>query len=363
MRPTNAIAEVGDLSQRFVAQDRAKAFARWVQALAAAGGDVAQAKHIVETRWPGVKHLEPITKAAVDVGTTDGWGEALSPTRALGAAFLGFVRPRTVLGRLLGVQSVPFNVSFAVQDGGFGAGWAGQGKPVIVSKGSFDRIEFKDSKIAGIAVLTQELVRSSDPAAERVVERDLAAAVIEFSDTQLLDPTVAEVPDVSPASITNGATEITSTGTTAALIETDLSAMVAALVTGGVSFAAPYWVMKPSTALYLAKLRGTGGARIFPDVGPLGGSIWTIPVITSVSAGDQITLLDAAEIMVADDGLDVMASTQGALQMSDTPDDPGTTGTVLVSLWQTNCVALKAIRYIRWKRRRDEAVVWMTVAY
>jgi hypothetical protein len=40
---------------------------------------------------------------------------------------------------------------------------------------------------------------------------------------------------------------------------------------------------------------------------------------------------------------------------SDTP-----TGTSVVSMFQTNSVAFRAERTINWKRRRDEAVVYLT---
>ncbi|HAC01568.1 MAG TPA: phage major capsid protein [Brevundimonas sp.] len=351
---------VPDLTERYVMQDKAKSFARWGHALMIAGGEQMIARQVYAERWPNSRHLGLVERASVAAGTTSGWGAGLSPLQPLAAAFVEFIRPRTVLGRLVGTRRVPFDIAFATQTAGFGAGWAGEGKPIIVSKGEFDRHTFDRAKIAGIVVLTKELVRSSDPAAEAVVERDLAAGVVEFSDTQLLDPTIAEVPEVSPASITNGATEITSTGATAAQVEADLSAMVASLVTGGIAFEAPYWVMTPKTALALAQLRGAGGERIFPDVGPLGGTIWTIPVIVSASAGAQITLLDAAEIMVADDGIEFVASEEGTLRMSSTPEDADAP---LVSLWQNNLIGLKTTRYVRWKRRRDAAVVWMAVSY
>jgi hypothetical protein len=121
--------------------------------------------------------------------------------------------------------------------------------------------------------------------------------------------------------------------------------------------------MKPSTALALAKLRASDGQRAFPDVGPLGGAIWTIPVVTTPSAGDQIVILDAAEVIVAENGVDLSSSSQGTVQMSDEPTGDATDGSNTVSLWQANLLALKVMRYVSWMRRRDEAVAWMAVAY
>lgn len=365
MRPTTALAEVGDLTQRYATQDKAGAFTKFAQALALAGGDGMEASSIFATRWPNSKHVETVRKAAVGAATLGGWGGELAPLKPLGTAYLDFIRPLTVLGRLSGIRRAPFQVPILSQTSGFGAAWAGEGRPIIVARADFTRKSLKPTKIAGIVVMSRELAEATDPASEAMIQRDMTASVVEFSDRELLDPTLAAVDGVSPASITNAAPEITSTGTTAAQVEADLSAMVASLITGGVAFAAPTWVMKPSTALYLARLRGSGGERIFPDVGPMGGTIWTIPVVTSVAAGDQITLLDGAEVLVAEEDIQLSSSDQGSLQMNDAPtqDATGGTGSTMVSLWQSNLLALKIVRTIRWERRRDEAVAWMAVAY
>jgi hypothetical protein len=47
--------------------------------------------------------------------------------------------------------------------------------------------------------------------------------------------------------------------------------------------------------------------------------------------------------------------------MSDTPtgDSVAPTPTQLVSMWQTNSLALKAERFINWKKLRSGAVVFM----
>lgn len=348
------------LTDRYDLQSKAKGFAQWAQALMIAKGDVLEAREVFASRFPQSKHLDTISKAAVSAGTTTGWGEPLTPLTPLGMAYIDFVRPRTVLGRLLGVRPVPFDVPFAGQTSGFGVGWTREGKPILVTKGEFQRNQLSPTKIGGIVVQTEELLRSTDAAAQAMIERDLSNAVVEFSDVQFLDPAIAEVEGTSPASITHGAPEIDSTGDDAEAVETDLKAMVASLIAAGSNLVAPFWVMKPGTALHLATLRGPGGERIFPNVGPLGGEIWTIPVLTSVSAGDQITLIDAAEVLVADGGIELSASQQGALQMSDAPvDGPAE----MVSLWQSNLVALKVIRFIRWARHRTGSVAWMTVTY
>lgn len=62
--------------------------------------------------------------------------------------------------------------------------------------------------MAAIAVLTDELIRFSNPAADALVRNALAEAVIARLDTDFISPSKAEVANVSPASITNGITAV-----------------------------------------------------------------------------------------------------------------------------------------------------------
>lgn len=352
---------VADLTERYVAMQKAQSFVRFATAMMLAKGDRMHAAKVFADRWPQSKHLDLIQRAAVNPGTTmDGsWANPLADLKPLATEFIEMIRPRTVLGRLQGMRRVPFDIRFPVQTAGTSVGWVGEGRPMPASAMGFEQDSFTHSKIAGLVVVTDELARSTDPVAENLVQRDLTNAVIAFSDGQFLDPAVAAVADVSPASITYGADEIESTGNTAAEIEADLKATVAVLVAAGIEMASPYWVMKPTTALHLASLRVVGGERAFPNVTVVGGDIWGIPVLTTVAAGDRIVLLDAAEVLFADDGIDLDSSGQANVEMVTNPGTP-TASTVLVSMWQMNLVGLMVRRYVRWRRRREGAVAYIS---
>lgn len=93
---------------------------------------------------------------------------------------------------------------------------------------------------------------------------------------------------------------------------------------------------------------------MFPDVGPRGGSLLGIPLLTSRtsthdSSGGVLTLLDASAVGVGMDTVRVARSEHATLQMSDTPDDPTTAATVQVSLWQSNLVAFLVEIFANWK--------------
>jgi hypothetical protein len=42
--------------------------------------------------------------------------------------------------------------------------------------------------------------------------------------------------------------------------------------------------------------------------------------------------------------------------MDSAPDSPATASTVMVSLWQTNQIGLKAERFVTWAKGRSQAV-------
>lgn len=110
----------------------------------------------------------------------------------------------------------------------------GQGAPKPLTKFDFQSVQLGVAKVANIAVLTDELVRFSNPAADTLVRNALASAIIERIDIDFIDPAKAEVAQVSPASVTNGVTAIPSTSNP----EADVEALFEAFLKANLS---PRW--------------------------------------------------------------------------------------------------------------------------
>lgn len=368
---------VADYTAFIETNHKRRDFLCWVKSLMVTRGDLMAARAYFEANFPKSRSLETIkalpvgamvSKAAVAPGTTtdSAWAAPLAQLDAMGEAFVALIRPKTVLGRLSGVRPVPFRIKFPRQTGGTVANWVGQGRPIGVSKMALESDELLHSKLASICVVTDELARSSNPQALRLIENDLSASLIEASDVSFLDPTRTADPDISPASITYGADHLTSTGSSAAQVEADLKALFAKVTT---ALSAPYLVMRPSTAIYLATLRSSG-QRVFPNIGALGGDIWGVPVLISasmptVTAGSPavtssyIVLIDAAEIFLADDGIELDTSSHAAIELQDVATNPPVAATVFTSLWQMNLTGVRAIRFVNWERARDGAVAYI----
>lgn len=338
------------------------AFARFAKALAAANGSRSEALEIAKKQYPLDSKLHHVLKAAVGAGTTTdpSWAGSLVEYQEYANDFVEFLRPQTIIGRfgqgtIPSLRQVPFNIRIPAQTSGGSANWVGQGKAKPLTKFDFESITFGFSKVAAIAVLTDELIRFSNPAADALVRNALAEAVIARLDTDFINPAKAEVANVSPASITNGIVGIPSTGDPDADAEAAFGQFVVANLqpTGGV------WIMSSTNALALSMKKNALGQKMYPEMTLLGGTFQGLPAIVSQYAGTNLTLLNAPDIYLADDGgVAVDMSREASLEMESDPtgDSVTPTGTEMVSMFQTNSVAIRAERWINWKRRRTAAV-------
>jgi hypothetical protein len=68
-------------------------------------------------------------------------------------------------------------------------------------------------------------------------------------------------------------------------------------------------------------------------------------------------------IAYADDGgVTIDASSEASLQMDSAPMSPVDATTVYVSMFQANCVAMRAERFVNWKKINANAVKYLTAA-
>jgi HK97 family phage major capsid protein/HK97 family phage prohead protease len=313
-----------------------------------------------------------IEKAAVTGGaTTDStWAGPLVTYQNLQQEFIELLRPKTIIGRIPGIRQVPFNIKVPRETGETTAYWVGQGSPKPVSKGALDTVTLDFNKVAGLTFMTKELLRFSSPSAEAMMINSLTKAIIKLTDNDFLDPSKSVVTGVSPASITNGATSITATGTTADAFRADFADLLAAFTASNYSLDDMVIVMSQSQALRLGLLVTSLGAPAFPNINKDGGFVYGVPVITSENVaanggspadGRIIVALAASSILMADDGgVEVNVSTEASIQTDDAPDSPQTASTTLVSMFQTNQVAILCERFITWTKARSGAAVYIT---
>lgn len=342
-------------------------FTRYAMAIAACRGNKYEAAEYAKSKW-GDQSGEIVTmlKAAVAAGsTTDAtWAGPLATVTA-SAEFLELLRPTTLIGKIGGLRRVPFNTSVKSQTGGGTYSWVGQGAAKPVSALAFATVTLPFAKASGIIVITKELAKLSTPAAEGLVRDDMIAGMQTFLDTQFIDPAVAIAANVSPASITNGVTGTAASGTTEAAARADLRALITTYATNNIGLAGVVLIMSENVAFTLGTMVNAVGEPAFPGISITGGNILGIPVVTSNVVGAQIVAAHAPSILYADDDqTEIDVSEEASLQMDGAPDNPTSSATVLVSLWQRNLVGLRADRFVTWLKARANVVQRIhTVAY
>ena len=364
------------------------AFARYAMCLFKAKGDHTKAARFAETYYPHtenvVKTLKAqadgadlkqimVTKATVPAGTTTDstWAAPLVYANTFTGDFIEYLRPRTLIGQAQ-FQPIPFNVRIPSQTSGGTAGWVGQGKSKPVTKFDYNALTTSYTKVAAITVMTQELMRLSDPSAEMLVRNSLAQSVIARIDSDLFDPDVAAVSGVNPAGLLNGISPVAGpTGSDPDDIRCALMRLWAAWDSTNLG-ARPAYYTTPAIARSLAFKRDALGNVAFPGTTPFGGSLDGIPLRVSQylannggSGGSPFILVDESEVYLADDGnVTIDMSNEATIEMSDAPVGSSSAtvtsnGSPFVSMFQTNSTAIRAERWIWWGLRRSGAVQWI----
>ena len=366
------------------------AFARYAMLIGKTKGNHAHAFQLAQKYYPNTEAVVQTLKAqaeganigelmqlkaTVPAGTTTDatWAGPLVYANTFAGDFIEYLRARTLIGQA-NFRRVPFNVRIAGQTTGGSANWVGQGKSKPVTKFDFNAVTVPFTKVAAISVLTQELIRFSDPSAEALVRDSLADTVIERIDLDLFDPDKAAVANVSPAGLLNGVAPIVVGPIDYSDPNSVRCALAALWAPWDSTFMGtrPAYYTTPAVARMLAFAVDALGNRTFPEMSPTGGTILGTPVRVSQylannggSGGAPFILVDESEVFLADDGnVTLDASEQATIEMSDTPVGSSSAtvtsnGSPFVSMWQTNSVALRAERFIWWGLRRSGAIQWI----
>jgi len=351
-------------------------FARMVMCKAHAYLEHMSPVELAKARYPDSPRIHQyLQRGAVPAATTGTavWAGALVDPTNLAGEFIEFLRPQTIIGKfgtggIPSLRRVPFNVRVIGQISGGEGYWVGQGAPKPLTSFQVAPTTLTWAKVANIAVLTEEIVRFSSPSAEALVRDELARALIERLDVDFVDPAKAASANVSPASITNGLTALTSAGTGADNARTDLQNLLETFILANIDPTSLVLIMPNTLALALSLMVNSLGQAEFPGLTMRGGTLQGIPVITSQYAANQsgggnlVIAVNASDIFLSDDGqVTIDMSREASLEMLDNPTNNSATSTATsaVSMWQTNSIALRAERFINWAKRRADAVAYM----
>jgi hypothetical protein len=348
----------GDPDEQFEGQN----YTRFVIAKTLAKIDDVSAVGIAQRRWgKNSPQLVSVIRAAVAGGGTESgeWGAELVHFDRYTGDFIDFLYGATVFDQLP-LREVPANVNIAGQDGAATAYWVGQSKSIPVSKPDFMDVNLGVLKVAALAVVSKELLRNSSPSAEKMVRDALVEASAQRVDTTFLSDAAA-VANVSPAGILNGVTAKATAGNDVDGLTADIKALYADFIAvknaSGLEL-----VTTTSLKKAISLMQSVMGTWAFPEVkqGELLGDKLTAG--DNVGAGDLILLKPSDIYKIGDRGVEVSLSTEAAIEMADNPagaSDTPTANTSVVSMFQTDSVAIKVTRPLNFAKRRASAVAYV----
>lgn len=332
-------------------------FAQMAKAKALSARMAKQGSYVTPADIAKSQGMHPLVVDALEksaqVMTTEN-AKPLVPVTQFTGDFIELLRAKTIVDKLANQMRVaPPNTTIAGMATGATSQWVGEGAKKPVTNATFNTVEIKSHKLAGIAILTDELLKRNSYNADKMVLNDLIESASQLIDSTFIDDQAQTA--VRPAGILENATKVDSTGNDATAINADLTKLRIGFISKNLSLDGAYYIMSESRACLWAELKNPLGAPEFPGLQEKTGqkTLNGLPVIESETAGDVVILVKPSELYLADEGgVEIAYSDQATIDVNGTP----------VNLWQENKFAIRAERYITWAKRRPIAASYIKYA-
>jgi hypothetical protein len=318
---------------------------------------------IAEARWGKTNpQLVQVIRAGVAGGGSGSgeWGaELVTADSRYTGDFISYLYGKTLFDQL-GLREVPANVTIKGQDGTATANWVGESKAIPISKADFSTVNLTPLKVAALAVVSNELIRDSSPAAEALVRDALVEASSQKVDTTFLSTSAASA-GVSPAGILNGVAGHNTHGSSIDGLIADIKQLYG-FFTAAKNATGLHFVVNPSLAKAISLMQNSLGQKAFPNITTMGGSLEGDPVVTgeNVNASHLILLKPSDIWRIGDSGIQVSMSREATIEMNSVPtgasDTPVAASATPVNMFQSESTAIKVVRPINFQTRRSGVV-------
>ncbi|WP_421952114.1 phage major capsid protein [Pelagibacterium sp.] len=332
------------------AQD-AGAFAAWAKSLALANGNTDEALGYAERSGAPSRVLNIIGSKAYAGHTGDTGLAGLADVRAITSTFVSSLRNRSAFYTLLDgnmMIRLPLRTRLSGTTANATAFAAGEGAAVPVSNFQVQGDLIRGQKANGLITMTMEMLKSAGTSGEAFITRELRRVVASVVDKQFF------------ASVIDGDTP-TFTATDDPM--DDVRKLADAV--GGTAESRLVWVLAPNVLRKAATAVSVTGQRVFPELGLQGGTILDVPAMASDALDDgEMILVDGMGIGGDNEAITLEASNDTSIQFVAEPtnDSDTPTATELVSMFQTNSVAILATAWFGVARLagRDNALAKLT---
>jgi HK97 family phage major capsid protein len=307
------ISKYGSVNCQLVEPNTRGVFVRAVKALGACRGN-----HTAATEFAVANHDLDLQRA-LSAGVATGGGFAVP--QGYSAEVIEALRPLISVKKLNPVI-VPMtrgNLFWPRISTAGTSQYLGENTVIPASQQVFAGLQLTGRRLVSLVPISNTLLRSSEPSADVIVSTDLLASMAATEDYALLR---GDGTQFTPRGLRNWilpANVLTSSGSTIAAIESDLSALELLLVNANVRMLAPGYILSKRTEVFLKSLRDpTTGHRSYPEMtkdGLLRGFNYAastnMPVTLGTGAQTEIILADFADVVVGEFGeliIDVSAT-------------------------------------------------------
>lgn len=325
--------------------------ARYIQSLVAGKGDPESA----------ARHAEKVLRdlqVAKALQANSGSGAGLLIPEVFASEIIELLQPRSVV-RLMGATIVPMpggNRTWPSVTSGAAASFMAEGDYISETSVTFGNLKLTGRKIGGFIPVSNSLIRFANPSADALIAQELVRAVARAENAELIRGTGTGAGPKGLRYLAPSANVITVNATVnLANIDADLGKADQALTAANVAMIKPGWLMAPRTATYLRALRGTGGAKAFPemDQGLLKG--YPFAITTQIPTDLAVTGTGESEVYLADFNDVVIGEGPIEVRVSATGTYRDATGN-LISCFHADKSVIQVIRHVDIGMRHDSSV-------
>ena len=325
-------------------------FTRTLTAKAIASLRRCRVDDVIAELWPSDLILRATSAPALT--TVAGWAQELAQKRVVDT--LAAMMPASGAAEVMQYcLTLDWNGAGTISAPGFiasaaNSGFVQEGNPIPVRQLSAAAATLLPYKLASIAVLSREMVESSN--AEKLISDALIGSAGLALDQVFFGNGAATA--AQPAGIRNGISTLTASNSAdvfGAFFEDLATLLNAVTAVGG---RGPFLLVGNVGRMASAETR-------FGSIKAEGRNATVIPIATPAVGNDLIMIAPNAIVAALSADPDVEATKAATLAMDTAPVTPNTTQTTK-SVWQTDSIALKLRWPVSWSLRNSAAVAWLT---
>ena len=276
-------------------------FARMVRTIAAAGGNGYVAQQIAEANGDSAL----FANQNMSNGTAGGF---LVP-EDVSEEVIELLRPASVVTSM-GPRIVPMpngNMTTNRRASGANFAYTGEQQDAPATGYTFGQVKLSAKKLTGIIPISNDLLRTSSTAVDRMIRDDAVADGAQIQDRYFLRGSGTEYAPKGLRYQHQGTSYVSTHVLTMTAspdlqkVDNDLGRLELALANNNVVVTGAHWIMSPRTAMYLTNLRDGNGNKVYPEMA--NGQLRMKPVHVTTEIPDNLgSGGDESEIMLAHPG-------------------------------------------------------------